>query len=122
MSNDKDRQAKFEELRFAKKQQWSIATSAVTLLAAIFGVAHVTEPKLKLGEEIAGTVFVVLIAVFAWRFLKSLQDHLEATRKALDPKDPEPWWRGVDVLAVLTGTVIVSGVVVVYYLWRPYWS
>ena len=36
---DKDRAARLEELRFAKKQQWYIVTSALTLLAAIFGIA-----------------------------------------------------------------------------------
>ena len=36
---------KAEEFRFAKKQQWYVATAAVTLIAAIFAVAdkvHVT--------------------------------------------------------------------------------
>jgi hypothetical protein len=113
---DKDRAAKLEELRFAKKQRWSIATSAVTLLAAIFGIAHVTGPKL--GEKIAGTVFVVVVVYFARRFLWQLQDHLEHTRRLLDPKDPAPWYRGVDVLAVLAGVVATSGAVGIYYLWR----
>jgi hypothetical protein len=40
-----------EELRFAKKQQWSIATSAVTLIAAIFEIAHVIEEP-KPGEKV----------------------------------------------------------------------
>jgi len=114
---DKDRAARLEELRFAKRQQWYIATSAVTLLAAIFGIARVTEPT-KLDEKKVGTVFVAFIVHFAWRFLRRLQDHLEQTRKQLDPNDPTPWWRGVDILAVLAGIVVVSGLVVVYYLWR----
>jgi hypothetical protein len=113
---DKDRAARLEELRFAKRQQWYIATSAVTLLAAIFGIAHVTEPKLD--EKKVGTVFVAFIVYFAWRFLRQLQDHLKQTRKLLDPNDPTPWWRGVDILTVLVGIVVVSGLVVVYYLWR----
>jgi hypothetical protein len=113
---DKDRAARLEELRFAKKQQWYIATSAVTLLAAIFGIAHITEPA-KLGEKGMGTVFVAAIVYFAWKFLRQLQDHLAQTRNLLDPNDSTPF-RGVDILAVLTGIVVVSGSVVVYYLWR----
>jgi hypothetical protein len=35
-TQNRDRPAQFEELRFAKGQQWSVATLAVTLLAAIF--------------------------------------------------------------------------------------
>jgi hypothetical protein len=69
---DKDRAARLEELRFAKKQQWYIATSALTLLAAIFGIAHVIKPT-TLDEKKVGTVFVVLIVWFACEFLRQLQ-------------------------------------------------
>jgi hypothetical protein len=116
MREDKDRAAKLEELRFAKRQQWSIATSAVTLLAAIFGIAHVIEEP-KLGEKIAATVLVVLIVGFACKFLWQLQGHLKKTRTLLDPRDRRPWYRGVDILIVLAGTVFASGLVVLYYLW-----
>jgi hypothetical protein len=112
----KDRAARFEELRFAKKQQWYIATSAVTLLAAIFGIAHIIKPTLY--EKIAATVLVALIMGFACWFLCKLQGHLKKTRTLLDPMDPKPWFRGADILGVLVGTVIVSGLVVFYYLWR----
>jgi hypothetical protein len=104
-------------LRFAKKQQWYIATSAVTLLAAIFGIARLSEPT-KLGEKKVGTVFVVLIVWLACEFLWQLQGHLARTRKLLDPNDPTPWYRGWDILRVLAGTVVLSGLVVSYYLWR----
>jgi predicted membrane-bound mannosyltransferase len=114
--DDKDRAARLEELRFAKKQQWYIATSAVTILAAIFGIAHL---KPNLYEKIAATVLVALIMGFACWFLCKLQDHLKQTRTLLDPMDPKPWFRGADILGVLVGTVIVSGLVVFYYLCRP---
>jgi hypothetical protein len=113
---DKDRAARLEELRFAKKQQWYIATSAVTLLAAIFGIAHVIKPNLW--EKSAATVLVALIMGIACWFLCKLQGHLKNTRLLLDPTDRTPWFRGADILGVLVGTVIVSGLVVVYYLWR----
>jgi hypothetical protein len=113
---DKDRAARLEELRFAKKQQWYIATSAVTLLAAIFGIAHVID--LTKGEKKVGTVFVVLIVWLACEFLRQLQGHLKKTRLLLDPKDSTPWYRGADILGMLVGIVVFSGLVVAYYLWR----
>src|SRR5262245_22786608 len=113
---DKDRAARFEELRFAKRQQWSIATSAVTLLAAIFGIAHVIKEP-KLGEKVVATILIAFVTGFACWFLYKLQRHLKKTRKLLDPTDQRPWVRGVDVAAVLAGTVVVSGLVVVYYVW-----
>jgi hypothetical protein len=112
---DKDRAAKLEELRFAKRQQWSIATSAVTLLAAIFGIAHVFTPKPT--ERGVAIVLIGLIVGFACWFLCQLQHHLKVTRLDLNPQDKNPWFRGVDVLGVLAGIVVVSGVVVAYYLW-----
>jgi hypothetical protein len=44
-----DRAAQLEEIRFAKRQQWAIATAAVTLLAAVFGIARTT--KLDTAEK-----------------------------------------------------------------------
>jgi hypothetical protein len=56
LSREADKKTFEEELRFAKTQQWRIATAAITLLAAIFAVVHAT-PNLKPAEKIAGTLF-----------------------------------------------------------------
>jgi Ca2+/H+ antiporter len=78
---DVDRAARHEELRFAKKQQLYVATSAVTLLAAIFAIARST--TLSDVEKAIATVFIVLIATYGIVFLFKLQDHLKAVRKEL---------------------------------------
>src|SRR5215510_8897571 len=101
-----DRAAQFEELRFAKRQQWAIATAAVTLLAAVFGIARTT--KVDTVEKAFATIFVVLIASFGIAFLHQLQGHLSRVRIALDPNDADPWFRGVDILRVLAGIVFFS--------------
>src|SRR4051794_22805204 len=88
-----DHTARHEEVRFAKKQQWSVTTSAVTLLAAIFGITHLVEPGPGLREKIAATIFVVAILGSAGLFLWKLQDHLSETRTLLDRTDREPWLR-----------------------------
>ena len=64
---DVDPAARHEELRFAKKQQWYVATSAVTLLAAIFAIARST--TLSDVEQAIATVFIVFIATFGIVFL-----------------------------------------------------
>jgi hypothetical protein len=110
---DDDRAAQFEELRFAKKQQWAVATAAVTLLAAIYAISK----GLKDFEKAVVTVFVTLIATFGVYFLWQLQGHLKRTRLAIDRDDPNPWFRGVDVLAVLSGVILISAVVVFYSIW-----
>jgi predicted membrane channel-forming protein YqfA (hemolysin III family) len=111
-----DRAARHEEVRFTKKQQWSVTTSAVTLLAAIFGIAQLVKPGPH--ERWVATLFIVIILGSAWLFLWKLQDHLSETRTLLDPNDCQPWLRGGDVLAVLLGTVSFSAYVVCYYVWR----
>ena len=110
-----DRAAQFEELRFAKGQQWYIATAAVTLLSAIFWIER--SIRLNRPEKIIATVFIGTIAGFGICFLVKLQNHLKAVRLALDPNDPNPWWRGVDVLSVLIGVVSLAAFVVIYFLW-----
>jgi uncharacterized membrane protein YozB (DUF420 family) len=110
---DSDRAAQFEELRFAKKQQWAVATAAVTLLAAIYAISK----GLKDAEKAVLTVFVTLIATFGIYFLCQLQVHLERTRLYLDPNDRNPWFRGVDILLVLAGVIAISALVVFYSIW-----
>jgi O-antigen/teichoic acid export membrane protein len=77
-----------EELRFAKKQQWYVATSAVTLLGAIFAITRVT--KLKFVENAVATIFIALVAGFGVYFLCKLQHHLKRVRLELDPDDKNP--------------------------------
>src|SRR5215831_15813922 len=111
-----ERASQFEELRFAKRQQWYIATAAVTLLSAIFWIEQ--SIRLVRWEKIVATVFIGLIAGFGICFLVKLQKHLKEVRLTLGyPNDLNPWWRGVDVLSVLIGVVFFAALVVVYFLW-----
>ena len=113
--NDQDRASQLEELRFAKGQQWYIATAAVTLLSAIFWIER--SIKLNCPEKAAATLFIVLIAGFGIWFLFKLQKHMKDVRLELNPNDPNPWWRNYDVLFVLAGVVFLAGSVVMYFLW-----
>jgi SNF family Na+-dependent transporter len=116
--NNADRPAQIEELRFAKKQQWYVASSAVALFAAIFAVARGT--SLSDVEKDIATGFVLLIAAFGIFFLFKLQAHLKRVRIELDKKERKPWWRGVDVLSVLISIIFLSAALVVYFLWVPH--
>jgi SNF family Na+-dependent transporter len=108
---------RLEEIRFAKTQQWRVATAAVTLLGAIFAVAH-TMHRLDTIEKVTGTVLVAVIAIAASAFLFSLYKHLGRTRLSIDRKDSEAWLRGAEVSLTLVAIVIASAIVVGYSLWR----
>ena len=111
-----DRASQWEELRFARGQQWYVATAAVTLLSAIFFIEQ--SIRLVRWEKIFATVFIGLIAGFGICFLVKLQNHLKEVRLTLGyPKDLNPWWRGVDILSVLIGIVALAALVVLYFLW-----
>ncbi len=115
--NDRDRQQLFEELRFAKKQQWAIATAAVTILAAIFAALQRSlEPPLTPREKIAIAVVIALIATFGTMFLFMLQKYMRTTRLRLDRQDTDAAVRGVSIVGVLVGIVILSAAFVLYFV------
>jgi hypothetical protein len=114
MSGEQD--GKLEELWFAKKQQWSIAAAAMTLLGAIYGAAHTMTPLVPC-EKVIGTILALLIAIAGSIHLVSLQNHLAATRDDEDKK--EAWRRGASVLYTLVAVLVIGALVVVYYIWRP---
>src|SRR6516225_1977959 len=116
-----DRASQFEQLRFAKGQQWYVATAAVTLLSAIFWIER--SIRLVRLEKIFVTFCIGLIAGFGICFLVKLQNHLKEVRLTLGyPNDLNPWWRGVDVLSVLIGVVALAALVVLYFLWTHHIS
>jgi hypothetical protein len=117
---DRDRPQLFEELRFAKTQQWYIATAAVTLLGAIFALRHAvsntaTSP-LDCKEKVGFAVAITLVVTFACTFLIMLQKYMRDTRLRLDPKDIDAAVRGVSILGVLVGIIIMSGAAVLYFI------
>ncbi|HUL88144.1 MAG TPA: hypothetical protein VLU23_08175 [Pseudolabrys sp.] len=103
-----------EELRFAKKQQWTIATAAMTLLAAIYAVGH--GEGLTGAEKIIAAALITLVASVSAQFLISLQKHIRQTRIDYDKSDPNPTFRGIGFVCGLIGTIIISAVVVLYFL------
>jgi hypothetical protein len=103
-----------EELRFAKKQQWAIAAAAVTLLGAVYAVAHRAGPSEK--EKVALAVVVTLIATLGCSFLANLQRHMRESRLELDPDDREPLLRGGMIVGALCGVIILSAFTVLYVL------
>jgi hypothetical protein len=103
-----------EELRFAKKQQWSIAASAMALLGAIFGAVHAMEP-LGPWEKAIAAILALGVAIGASMHLWSLQDHLAATRRQIDVSDAKAWLRGTSILYSLIGVLGIIALIVIYY-------
>jgi hypothetical protein len=112
--NDVDKANIYEELRSAKNQQWAGTTAAVTLLAAIYAVGK--DAALSHQEKIGVGALIVLIGGSGIYFLVKLQKYMQRTRLDLNPNDQGARLRGVDVLAVLIGAAVLSGIFVFYFL------
>jgi hypothetical protein len=113
-NDDEDRAQRFEELRFAKKQQWAVATAVVTLLGAIFALQHAADAGPGPREKVALAVIITLIATLGCSFLVMLQNYMRVTRLLLDPCDQDAGLRGVSILGALIGVIILSAFGVLY--------
>jgi len=111
---DVDRANQYEELRFAKNQQWAGATAAITLLAAIYAAAK--DAGLKDAEKGVLGGLIALITISGVWVLVKLQKYMHRTRLDLNPDDKGAKRRGVDVLAVLIGAIVLSAGFVFYFL------
>jgi hypothetical protein len=108
--------AYLEELRFAKRQQWTITAGVVGLIAGAYGV--VKPRDFSDLEKVGATILVVVVAAGGIYWLIDLQRHLYRTRLRIDPYDPNPMWRGGELVSGMAGAMILSAAVVCYLFWR----
>jgi hypothetical protein len=116
MLPDTIKAAYFEELRFAKRQQWTITAAVVALIAGAYASDKVQ--SLAPLEKAVATILVIAVVVGGIYWLFDLQRHLYRTRLIIDRWDPDPWWRGGELVSGMAGVMVLSGVVVCYLLLR----
>ena len=69
-----------EELRFAKRQQWAVATAAIALIAGVYHLGDGIKPPLTAYEKLA--VMLAILGVTAggiWLVLFDIQNHIAST-------------------------------------------
>jgi len=91
-----------EELRFAKKQQWYVATASVTLNAAV--IALLKGSQLRDCEPLVACLFIALVAGAGIMVLWQLQNHLCKVRRRSERE--AKWHRETDVFYLLTFFVL----------------
>jgi uncharacterized membrane protein len=114
MLPDTIKAAYLEELRFAKRQQWTITAAVVALIAGAYNVGK----TLADWEKCAAAVLILIVVAGGIYWLFDLQGHLHRTRLFIDRYDPNPWWRGGELASGMAGAMILSAVVVCYLLLR----
>ena len=117
MLTDAIKAALLEEIRFAKRQQWTITAAVVGLIAGAYTIA-VEKQSLDPWEHAIAAILVVVAAFGGIYWLIDLQRHLYRTRLRIDPYDPDPWWRGSEIVNGMAGAMIMSAIVVCYLLLR----
>src|SRR5262249_33519269 len=99
MLTDPIKAAVLEEIRFAKRQQWTITAAVVALIAGAYSI----EKSLDHWEQAVAAILIVVVVIGGIYWLIDLQHHLYRTRLRIDPYDPDPWWRGADVASGMAG-------------------
>src|SRR5262245_12183690 len=117
MLTDTIKAALLEELRFAKRQQWTITAAVVGLIAGAYTIA-VEKRSLDAWEKAVAAILIVAVVVAGIYWLLDLQRHLYHTRLRIDRWDPDPWWRGSEIVTGMAGAMIISAIVVCYLLLR----
>jgi len=115
-----ERASKHEENRFAKKQQWAVTAAGVGIMYALYsgvGAANAVK-KLETPECTAVIILIAAVPLACIYFLLSLQCHLARVRLDLDPNDETPFSRGLPILAIFAGLLVITAGLVLYALHR----
>ena len=106
--------ALLEELRFAKRQQWTVTAGVATFIVGAYNVVKPLGPC----EKVVATVLVTSVVVGGIYWLYGLQDHLRNTRLWIDPRDKRAWRRGSEIVDGMAGLLVISATAVIYLFWR----
>jgi len=112
MVTDTIKAAYLEELRFAKRQQWTITAAVVAFIAGAYTLARDLAPSEKCATAVL--IWIVVAGGIYWLF--DLQGHLHRTRLVIDRWDSTSWWRSTDVVSGMVGILIISATGVCYLL------
>jgi hypothetical protein len=120
----------FDELRFAKQQQWTVTNYTLLLMGAAYGLAKLTAKSPTFCERVAWCAVVAAVVVLGLLVLIDLEGHLRVTRarqtdmaEKFEPEDRKlvggkrrmPQWL---VFVVLCVVVTAAGILAGYGIWR----
>lgn len=123
----------FDEMKFAKRQQWTVTSYMLLLLGGVLGVG-VALKSITLFEKHALSVLVFGVVAAGWyflidlqRYLKEIRERIQGIEASFDEVDQDllqvreyksPGRRGLPFTIMMIAAVTVAGVVVGYGVWR----
>ena len=88
--------------------------AVIGLIAGAYSIAKSLAPW----DKAVAAILIGVVVAGGIYWLIDLQGHLYRTRLRIDPYDPDPRWRGTDVVSGMAGAMIISSIVVCYLLLR----
>ena len=116
MITDTIKAALWEELRFVKRQQWTITAVVVALIGGAYTLAK--RQSLAPWEKAVAAILIGVVVVGGIYWLLDLQAYLHRTRLVVDPYDKDAKERGLKIVYGMIGAMIISAMVVCYLLLR----
>jgi len=116
MITDTIKAALWEELRFVKRQQWTITAAVVALIGGAYTLAK--RQSLAPWEKAVAAILIGVVVVGGIYWLLDLQAYLHRTRLVVDPYDKDAKERGLKIVYGMIGAMIISEMVVCYLLLR----
>jgi len=123
----------FDEMKFAKRQQWTVTNYMLLLVGAVLGVGAALK-SLTAFEKHALSVLVIFIVGAGWyflidlqRYLKELRGRIQGIEASFDEVDQDllqvreyksPGRPGLPFTVMMIAAITVAGIVVVYGVWR----
>jgi hypothetical protein len=123
----------FDEMKFARRQQWTVTNYMLLLLGAIFGVGVALKSITPVEKHVLWVLEVFIVGAGAYflidlqRYMKDLRERIqsieasfdEADRILLDVKEyKSPGLRSLPFTVMMLTAIAVAAIVVGYALWR----
>jgi hypothetical protein len=123
----------FDEMKFAKRQQWTVTNYMLLLLGAILGVAVALKPITSFEKHTLWVLEVFVVGAGAYflidlqRYMKDLRERIQSIEASFDEADrilldireyKSPGLRSLPFTVMMLAAITVAAVVVGYAVWR----
>ena len=123
----------FDELKFAKRQQWTVTNYMLLLLGALLGVGIALKSITSFERHVLWIIEVFVVGAGAYflidlqRYMKELRERIQSIESSFDEADrillevkeyKSPGLRGLPFTAMMLTAITVAAIVVGYALWR----
>jgi hypothetical protein len=123
----------FDELKFAKRQQWTVTNYMLLLLGAILGVGVALKSITSFERHVLWIIEVFVVGAGAYfliglqRYMKELRERIQSIESSFDEADrillevkeyKSPGLGSLPFTAMMLPAITVAAIVVGYALWR----